>query len=105
MIHANVPGILMTPNAETGVFAHFVCAGFINATVEGTGVIGTITAACGTETSSTELKFGATATNTQQHTQITTTGTVYNLTKGGAKSTQISTSKLTLSKKSKVECT
>jgi hypothetical protein len=104
MIHSNVPGILMTPGPG-GVFAHFVCGFIIPVTVEGNGVIGTITTACGTETSSTELKFGATATNTQQHTQITTTGTVYDLKKGTATATQISTSKLTLSKKSKVECT
>jgi hypothetical protein len=106
MIHANVPGILLTPNSETNVFAHYVCGGFINVTMEGNGLIGTITSACGTETSATELKFAATLTNTQQHTQITTTGTVYDLKKASGETvTLVNTSKLTLSKKSKVECT
>ena len=37
------PAILITPNAETGQFAHFTCSsGLINVTVTGNGIVGEI---------------------------------------------------------------
>jgi hypothetical protein len=78
------PGILVTPNAATGVFAHIECetiVGPINFTVEGNGVLGTITApACEGTSATATLNFVATAHGVQQHTL--STGVTYQLKKG-----------------------
>lgn len=74
--------ILITPNAATGVFAHFNCAfGFVQRTVKGNGVIGTITSPnCGAAAAKTGVvKFEQTA-GVQKHT--TYTGVTYGLTSG-----------------------
>ncbi|HKO37919.1 MAG TPA: hypothetical protein VJU14_06090 [Solirubrobacterales bacterium] len=57
MIATNRPGILITPNAATGVFAHFRCF-LVEKTVTGTGIIGEIIApACGVKSKTATVKF------------------------------------------------
>jgi hypothetical protein len=85
------PGVLIKP--VSGAFAHFDCNVFgfpVQNTVEGNGVLGTITApSCGGEATSTAtLSFKATGT-AQQHTEIEgTTPGPYTLTKGGEAASQ-----------------
>jgi hypothetical protein len=67
MLATNKPGILITPNAATSVFAHFKCLG-IETTVTGSGILGTITApACGVASSTATLKFRSTSNGHQEH--------------------------------------
>ena len=76
----HTPGILITPNSETNVFAHYTCGGgLVQKTVTGNGLIGTITSpTCGTPSTTATMKFeqGPT-TGTQKHT--THTGVNYHL--------------------------
>jgi len=62
------PGVLVTPGSG-GAFAHFNC-GFAQVTVEGNGVLGTITSpACGGTSSTATISFLASpaGSTTQQH--------------------------------------
>ena len=78
------PGILVTPNAETGVFIHKTCAGgLITVTVEGNGLVGTITSPeCGSSASQATLSFMATAHGVQKHTTVAGTETEYKMVDG-----------------------
>ena len=72
-----VAGLLMT-----GVNTTFVCAGFQNFTVTG-NVIGELeetATKCTAPSTTQKLNFESTAHGVQKWTQVTTTGTVYNLT-------------------------
>ena len=65
-------GVLVTPNAVTGTFAHFNCLVFgfpVQTTVKGNGVLGTITApACGASSTTATMSFKASGgTTTQLH--------------------------------------
>jgi hypothetical protein len=75
------PGILITPNGVH--FASFVCHFFgleDPVTVNGTGLIGDISApACGATSNTATLKFESAATGTQKYMQITTEGTKFDL--------------------------
>lgn len=85
LLKDNVPGILLTPNHTTNVFAHFSCFG-IQTTVEGKGVIGEISnRKCGDKANSAIVKFESISRGHQKHTQITGTGETYDLesTTGG----------------------
>jgi hypothetical protein len=82
MLHNNVPGVLVTPNAN-GRVAHFVCGGLITVEWKGNGILGKITKpACEAISTEATVDFNATAHGKQEYTQVTTTGTVYNLKKG-----------------------
>ncbi len=99
------PGILITPNHTTGNFAHFECGG-VKQTIAGNGLLGElVTPACGATTTEPEFKFqrGAVAGH-QKWTQITTTGTIYDLTLGGSTMSLDDSFKLTVAK-SLVNCT
>ena len=100
------PGVLITPNA-TGAFAHFTCAGgLITVTVEGNGVIGTITSPeCKKSASSATLSFVATANGVQQHTTVAGTDTEYHLIDGSENAAQEGHATLTLSETSELVCT
>lgn len=80
------PGVLITPNATTGLFAKFVCgSGILAATIEvkGNGLMGDVTKECGSETAANgniALDFESVATGTQKWTQVTTAGTKFDLT-------------------------
>jgi hypothetical protein len=79
MVETNKPGILLTPNAQTGIFAHFACAGgLVNVTVTGNGIIGTITSPeCGKASNTAKLKFESSSPGHQKHRLWT--GTSYDL--------------------------
>ena len=96
MIEPNRPGILLTPNTDTGVFAHYTCGGgLIQKTLVGNGIIGTITSPeCGVVSTTATLKFeqGA-STGIQKHT--TWTGVNYHLEKpAGTKAALIGEARL-----------
>ena len=77
MLATNKPGILLTPNASTGVFAHFKCLG-IEKTVTGNGIIGTITApACGVASKTATASFLKATAGHQEHKVYT--GVTYDL--------------------------
>jgi len=79
MLGIGTPGILLTPNAETGVFSHFNC-GFITK-IEGNGLIGTMTSpSCSQVGTTAKWSFRSTAHGSQQHTKYT--GTVYSWKRG-----------------------
>jgi hypothetical protein len=71
------PGVLLTPNAETGAVAHFGCGGVIvGFTFQGNGMLGTVTAPiCGGSSSTATWKFRSIAHGVQEHTLYT--GTTY----------------------------
>jgi hypothetical protein len=102
------PGILLTPNATSGNFAAFECAG-IPHTLAGNGVLGELTSpACNAESTAAMFDFAAGAV--QQWTQVTTTGTPYGLTLkvGGAAANPARQNEgltITTLNKSKVNCT
>jgi len=77
-------GILVTPPAG-GAFAHFNCAG-VQQTVEGNGVIGTITApGCGVLSKTATIDFNRKSGITHGHQEHTVwTGKTYDLTKEGS---------------------
>src|SRR6476659_975763 len=67
MLGTNKPGILLTPNATTNVFAHFKCLG-IEKTVTGKGIIGTITApACGVASKTATASFRKSSNGHHEH--------------------------------------
>jgi len=70
----NFAGILVTPNTETGVFAHFACPLFPNVTVTGNGLVGTITKPeCGKEGTEGTISFTSKSAGVQTHTTLTGT--------------------------------
>lgn len=71
------PGILLTPNKKTGVFAHFECLG-TKVTVHGNGILGTTNQECGGKSAEAFIDFNVTAEGKQEHTLYT--GTTYGLT-------------------------
>jgi hypothetical protein len=75
-----VRGVLLTPNA--GHFATFDCLGFFHIVVGGNGIIGEMTAptTCGAVANTATVKYESPTTGTQKWTQVTTTGTKFNLT-------------------------
>jgi hypothetical protein len=73
---SGTPGILLTPNAATGVFAHFSCFG-IPVTVHGNGILGTTNKACGSSSATATIDFNV-VEGAQEHTEWT--GTKYGLT-------------------------
>ncbi len=101
------PGILITPNHTTGNFAHFECGG-IAQTLAGNGVLGELVSpACGAKTTALEFKFQRSAilgAGHQKWTQITTTGTFYDLTLGGSTASLDDSFKL-ITPESLVNCT
>ncbi|HKO37916.1 MAG TPA: hypothetical protein VJU14_06075 [Solirubrobacterales bacterium] len=82
MIATNRPGVLITPNAQTGIFAHYRCF-FVEKTLTGPGIIGEIIApACGVKSKTATVKFRG-AGGTQE--LLTYTGKTYDLhTNSGA---------------------
>ena len=102
------PGILITPNA--GHFATFSCLG-ISTVVSGNGIAGELTSpACGASSTSATFKFQKASNGHQKWNQITTTGTVYDLSSsvgGGALSTssQDGNGSITFGQSTKVNCT
>jgi hypothetical protein len=77
MLATNKPGVLLTPNAETGVFAHFRCLG-IEKTVTGSGIIGTITSpACGVASKTATVSIRKATNGHQEHKLYT--GVTYDL--------------------------
>jgi hypothetical protein len=114
------PGVLITPNKTTGVFAHFICLGFIKFTVEGNGLIGTITkikhnGGGGTrppceETQFTEgneatIEFSSSSTGVQTHKTVVGTSTEYSLSQAGAPASEDAEGTITLGNTAKLECT
>lgn len=78
-------GILVTPPAGSTQVAHFTCAG-IQTTVEGTGIIGTITSpACNVASNTAKFLFQRNAAIQHGHqTHLKWTGVTYDLTTGGS---------------------
>jgi len=102
------PGVLVTPNpTEPRSFAHIECAGgLVKFTVEGNGVIGTITEpACEGTSNMATIDFNATGNGVQEHKKVEGTETEYTLKKGTENAAQDATGTLTLSGNSKLECT
>jgi hypothetical protein len=101
-------GVLITP--ISAAFAHFNCNVFgfpVQTTVEGNGVLGTITApACGTLTTTATLSFSSVGGNstTQLHRQVagTTEGAIWSLSKGGNPAAQEAHATLTATNSSGV---
>ncbi len=101
------PGILITANHTTGNFAHFECGG-IKQTVAGNGIVGELVKpACGGTTTEPEFKFQKSTTlgiGHQTWTQVTTTGTFYDLTNGGVTASMDASAKL-IGSNGTVNCT
>ena len=103
--HAFGPGILVTPNPTTGVFAHFVC-GFLKFTVEGNGLVGTITNPKCSETSDqATIEFSSSSTGVQTHKTVVGTTTEYSLTNQGLAVSEDAAGVITLGTPAKLECT
>jgi hypothetical protein len=70
------PGILVTPATTT-----IICGSFSNITVTGNGLIGDVTQACNSESSTLNINFEASTSNTktQRYEQNTLTGTLFDL--------------------------
>jgi hypothetical protein len=99
------PGVLVTPNAGTGVFAKFTC-GILSVEVKGNGVIGTISSpTCGTRSNQATIEFKATANGVQADKRLVGTETEYTLKKGTENAAQEATGTLTLGEESTLECT
>jgi hypothetical protein len=92
------PGVLVTPNATSGVFAHFVCAGgLVTKTITGNGLVGTlISPKCGGDSNVFEFAFEQSAAGTQKHMQITGAGTLFDLKDGSNTGSLVATAKATL---------
>jgi hypothetical protein len=111
-IDTETPGLLIYPGgAEGSTFATFTCAG-ITTIVRGNGILGDVTDKCSEEKEKGTVDFQTNGTNGhQKYKQVTTNGTVYDLEAsqngGSTWSTAAieATASLTLSKKSKVNCT
>jgi hypothetical protein len=105
-IDTETPGLLLTGNA--GHVMTFTCAG-ITFVVNGNGILGDVTNKCNEEIEKGTLDFQATSSGQQKYKQVTTTGTIFDwtFTSGSGSNTMAmeSTLSLTLSKKSKVNCT
>lgn len=107
----NKPGVLVTPVVVNGVstFAEFTCQtllGPVTITVEGNGLVGTITEpACGATSNMATIDFNATGNGVQEHTTVAGDATVYRLKKGTENAAQDATGTLTLTSQSKLECT
>ena len=98
------PGILITPNGTH--FATFVCFG-VETVVSGNGIVGEVTKpACGSSSTEATLAFarGATAGH-QKWNQITTTGTVYDLTASGSTGSMDGSGTIKFAQSTKVNCT
>jgi hypothetical protein len=105
MLHSNVPGILVTPNAS-GRFADFVCGGIFTQELKGNGILGKITKpACDTSSATATVDFNATGHGKPEFTQVTTAGTVYNLKKGEEISTLDTISEATFATSRLLDCT
>jgi hypothetical protein len=110
-------GILVTPNGT--VFAHFKCQGdFVTTTVEGNGLVGTITKpACGEESNEGTIQFSPVGTTTTQtHKKVasetlpgeikgTHTPTEYTLKAFGGNASEEAEGTITFSNKVSLECT
>ncbi|HEX6455534.1 MAG TPA: hypothetical protein VF009_03330 [Solirubrobacterales bacterium] len=110
--HATGPGILITPNATTGVFAHFECPVTGKVTLEGNGLIGTITKPkCGEESTEVTIEFSSSSQSVQTHKTVRSNGstgatpTEYSLTSGGQPASLDAEGTITLGTKAKLECT
>ncbi len=77
MVEKEKPAILITPN--NGHFATFNCP-FIHINVRGNGIIGEVEKKCGESSKEAGLSFTSVDTGTQTWRQITTAGTVFDLT-------------------------
>jgi len=89
-----VPGILLTPNAVTGVIAHFSCIDG-NHTVTGNGLMGRIESGCTSPVSPLNVVFEQSQAGHPLHKQITGTGTIFDLADGGATTAMKSTESIT----------
>jgi hypothetical protein len=77
MLGTNKEGILITPNAATGVFYHTRCLG-IEKTMTGSGLIGTITSpGCGVASKTATVSFRKSSNGHQEHKLYT--GVTYDL--------------------------
>ena len=93
------PGVLMTPNATSGIFAHFTCAGgLVTKTIHGKGLIGTLTSPkCGGDSNVYEFDFEESVPGTQKHMHITGTGETYDLTdQSGNTGSLVASGKITI---------
>jgi len=79
------PGVLLTPNEVTKVFAHFGCIDG-NHTVEGNGIMGRLETGCSSPAAPLFVGSEQGQNGHPLHKQITGTGTIYDLTDGGATS-------------------
>jgi hypothetical protein len=103
MLPNGQPGILVTPNAATEIFAHFNCL-FVTVTVSGTGVLGKITSpACDTTAAKATVDFNATAHGVQELTEFT--GTKYTLKRGEAIAAQDAIAEVTFPVEAFLNCT
>lgn len=76
------PGMLVTPSSD-GSFAHVECAGgLVKFTVGGNGFVGTVATECGEPSEATTIDFNATEHGVQEHTELASTETSYQLKKG-----------------------
>jgi hypothetical protein len=110
-IDTETPGILIKANNAENHFATFVCAG-ITTIVRGNGILGDVTDKCSEEKEKGTVDFQNNGTaGHQKYTQVTTTGIIYDLESSQNGGSTWSTSSmdtignLTLSKKSKINCT
>src|SRR5215203_1181394 len=79
-------GVLITSATGGTHFASFSCLG-INTAVTGNGIIGEVTAPkCGESKNTGTLVFAANSAGHQKWTQVTTSGTIYDLTSFGSTS-------------------
>jgi hypothetical protein len=92
------PAVLITPNAKSGVFAHFVCAGgLVTKTITGNGLIGTLTKPkCGETAKEFEFAFEQVANGLQKHMQTTSTGTKFDLKDGESTLSLVTSMRVTL---------
>jgi hypothetical protein len=99
MLATEKPGILLTPPAGGGNWAHYSCGIFIpTVQVTGNGILGTITSpSCGVKSNTATLSFKGTE-GVQEH--LTYTGTTYDLhstlSEGGATATSAMTAEATI---------
>jgi hypothetical protein len=99
------PGVLITPNAATGNFAHFECFG-VKKTVEGNGIVGSVNKSCGaTGVGSATMSFASPAHGVQALTKVHSTETVYQLTSGGNKAAENASGTVTFKESGTIECT
>jgi hypothetical protein len=92
------PAILITPNATSGIFSHYTCAGgLVTKTISGNGLIGTLTKPkCGETTNVFEFALEQSVAGTQKHMQITGAGTKYDLKDGENTTSLVASMKFTV---------